>query len=171
MLGTFGTLISLVQSVALEHEAIDRGSDHGWDATTVALLAGFVGFLFLMYTQTSLFLAISDAALFNLSLMTSDLYAVLLAFVLYGYLVGWMYALALAFIVVGIYIYYSQPEPNPPPLHILGVEAPLTEHVDGLRHPSTGPTSHSEDRVSDSVQPLATHPPSEPHESLLQDQV
>src|SRR5690349_13339001 len=80
VMGAFGTVLSLVQSLALEHDAIRHGSDHGWDITTVALLVGFVGFLNLMYTQTSLFLCTGDAALFNLSLLTSDLYAVLFAF-------------------------------------------------------------------------------------------
>jgi solute carrier family 35 protein F1/2 len=161
LMGAFGTVLSLIQSLSLEHDAIRRGSDHGWDVTTVALLVGFVGFLNLMYTQTSLFLCTGDAALFNLSLLTSDLYAVLFAFVLYGYLVGWMYALALVFIAAGIYTYYAQPPPNPVPMQRLDDEESLSDEV------STGAAATSprlsDSQNTDTVQLLA-------HDTLVEPQ-
>ena len=74
MLGFWGSLISGVQVALLERDdlaAID------WDWTIVGLIFGYVLVLFAMYTLTSLFLVHDDAVLFNLSLLTSDVWAII----------------------------------------------------------------------------------------------
>lgn len=50
--------------------------------------AGFVACMVLVYGATSEFLVIADAAMFNLSLLTSDLYAVIFAYFFTGKLVS-----------------------------------------------------------------------------------
>jgi solute carrier family 35 protein F1/2 len=78
-------------------------------AGSVLALLGFVGCLFAMYTQTSSFLEKSDAVVFNLSLLTSDVYAVVFSFFFYGRLVPWPYFLSYALVCLGLSMYYSSP--------------------------------------------------------------
>jgi hypothetical protein len=68
---------------------------------------GFVLCLFLMYRNTSAFLTTSDAALFNLSLLTSDVYAVIFSYFVFGYTVSWLYFVALVLAVTGVLLYHT----------------------------------------------------------------
>ena len=62
--------------------------------------------------MASWFLVSADAALFNLSLLTSDVYAVVFSYFLDGRLVSWMYFLAFAFTLCGLYLYHTAPPPT-----------------------------------------------------------
>merc|ERR1712203_65469 len=73
MLGVCGTAISLVQVACLEGQTLMQTE---WTITSMCSLFGFQFCLFGMYVCTSVFLASADAVLFNLSLLTSDLYSV-----------------------------------------------------------------------------------------------
>lgn len=105
MLGLFGTLISAVQTSIFERDKILH--DVEWSARTASFSAGFVLCLFLMYRNTSSFLKTSDAALFNLSLLTSDVYAVIFSFFVFGYTVSWLYFVALFLAVTGVLLYHT----------------------------------------------------------------
>ena len=105
MLGLFGTLISVVQTSIFERNKLLH--DVEWEVSTICFIGGFVMCLFLMYRNTSAFLKTSDAALFNLSLLTSDVYAVIFSFVVFDYLVSWLYFVALALSVSGVLLYYT----------------------------------------------------------------
>lgn len=62
-----------------------------------------------MYSWTSLFLQAGDAALFNLSLLTADIYALIFAYVVEHNMPNWMYFAAAVFIFMGLFVYHSQP--------------------------------------------------------------
>jgi hypothetical protein len=64
-----------------------------------------------MYTNTTSFLQKGDAILFNLGLLTSDVYAVIFTYFFKGYLVSWLYFLAFALVIVGLVIYHSEEAP------------------------------------------------------------
>jgi solute carrier family 35 protein F1/2 len=55
-----------------------------WSGPVVGLLLGFAGFLFLMYSVVPYVLILSGSTLFNLSLLTSDAYAVIFGIFLFG---------------------------------------------------------------------------------------
>lgn len=73
---------------------------------------GFITCLFFMYANTSIFLQDLDSTLFNLSLLTSDVYAVIFSYILYGKLVHWLYFIAFTCVVCGLSIYHTQPSPG-----------------------------------------------------------
>ncbi len=52
-----------------------------------------------------------DSIVFNLSMLTSDVYAVLFTLLFHGYLVSWLYFLAFALVLVGLVLYYSETPP------------------------------------------------------------
>ena len=104
--GVCGIVMAGVQFIALELPRMQRTAFSSQD---VLAICGFVGCLFFMYTNTSSFLEKSDAVLFNLSLLTSDVYAVVFSFFFYGHLVPWIYFLSYALVCIGLYIYYRIP--------------------------------------------------------------
>jgi solute carrier family 35 protein F1/2 len=105
MLGFFGTVISIIQTSIFERKKLLY--DIEWNTVTILYTTGFVLCLFLMYRNTSAFLTTSDAALFNLSLLTSDVYAVIFSYFVFGYTVSWLYFVALVLAVTGVLLYHT----------------------------------------------------------------
>jgi solute carrier family 35, member F1/2 len=107
--GSCGALISGVQLLSLNFVQLRRTK---FTSTVLLSISGFVSCLFLMYINTSAFLQYGDSTLFNLSLLTSDIYAVLFSYFFYGYLVPWLYFVAFALVATGLLIYHSAEEPS-----------------------------------------------------------
>lgn len=101
-LGVFGTLFSAVQLAIFERAEL---AGIAWTPDTACLLGGFVVSMFCMYTLTSAFMIEADATLFNLSLLTSDLYAVVLGTFLFDVRLNPLYFGAAACVVLGILLY------------------------------------------------------------------
>eukprot|EP00940_MAST-03C_sp_MAST-3C-sp2_P001321 g1321.t1 len=104
-LGMFGSLFAAVQVALIERSRI---ADIDWADTTEVVLpfVGYVSLLLLAYVATSFFLKDSDAALFNLSLLTSDVYTMLFAYVSGRQSVQWLYLLAFVATSIGLVIYH-----------------------------------------------------------------
>lgn len=107
-LGVFGMLIAGIQCLALDLPSMMRAN---YNVTVVLSILGFVGCLNLMYVNTSAFLQDSDATVFNLSLLTSDVYAVLFAYFAEHYLVHYLYFLAFVLVLIGLACYHSEHPP------------------------------------------------------------
>mmetsp|Transcript_11911 Transcript_11911/g.32646 ORF Transcript_11911/g.32646 Transcript_11911/m.32646 type:complete len:238 (+) Transcript_11911:1-714(+) len=106
MLGLWGSLISGVQAMLSERVALGRCV---WTPWTALLLVGYQLCLYAMYVLTSRFLLASDATLFNLSMLTSDVYSVLFAWKVEGQHLSRTYAAAFAATMSGVVIYNAQP--------------------------------------------------------------
>jgi solute carrier family 35 protein F1/2 len=115
-LGLCGILVSTLQAAALERNAVFQQTNWrgGKPSGAVPALAwiGYTAALSSAYVVASWFLVSADAALFNLSLLTSDIYAVVFSYFLDGRLVSWMYFLAFAFTLCGLYLYHTAPPPT-----------------------------------------------------------
>lgn len=112
MLGVFGLLFSLCEIALLERsklEAIEL-------STNVVLgFAGFAAASFLFYTLVPFVLRLSGATLFNLSILTSDMWAVAIRILFYRQRVDWLYYISFGIVVVGLII-YSRSEKSPVPI-------------------------------------------------------
>ena len=108
-LGLFGTIIGTIQFCFVDLSAMRRAR---YDWKVISSMFGFVGCLFLMYTNTSAFLQQSDAIVFNLSLLTSDVYAVLFTYFFEGYLVSWLYFLSFLLVMTGLTVYHYEKSPE-----------------------------------------------------------
>jgi solute carrier family 35 protein F1/2 len=124
--GSFGAAISFVQMMVLDFKRMKRIV---FSSTIILSICGFVSCLFFMYTNTSAFLQHGDSTLFNLSLLTSDVYAILFSYFFYGSLVKWLYFLAFALVAIGLIIYHS-------------AESPAQNYIH----------SHTDDEISDSLE-------------------
>ena len=116
-LGAFGTLVSGAQLAALERGELARvgGAGAAPAAQVAGYIGGFVFCLFCMYSLTALFLRESDAAFFNLSLLTSDVWAALASALVFGRPPRWPYWVAFAVIVAGLVVYNREPRPTDAP--------------------------------------------------------
>jgi solute carrier family 35 protein F1/2 len=106
LLGLFGSLLSGVQVALVESDALAAVE---WSPAVVGHLAGFALCLFVMYTLTSRFLQSCDSTLFNLSLLGSDVWAVVAAYALFGASLSPLYFVAAALIVAGLVVYNRVP--------------------------------------------------------------
>lgn len=108
MIGLFGAGLAAVQSIATDLVPMIEAQ---WSLYVVLSISGFVICLNCMYINTSLFLQSGDATFFNLSLLTSDVYAVVFSYLLTGELVQWLYFIGFALVFWGLTIYHSSEKP------------------------------------------------------------
>jgi solute carrier family 35, member F1/2 len=105
-LGFFGLVIAATQSALFERASVAQLE---LTTNTSLCVSGFVLCLFLIYCNSSQFLKHADAPLFNLSLLTSDVYAVVFAYLAYDYSVHWLYYVAFAVTCAGLTLYHCVP--------------------------------------------------------------
>ncbi|XP_058739202.1 uncharacterized protein LOC131611103 [Vicia villosa] len=121
MLGLFGGIISAIQITVLERNELK--SIH-WSAGAAFPFFGFSVAMFLFYSLVPVLLKINGSTMLNLSLLTSDMWSVLIRIFAYHEKVDWMYYLAFGTVVAGIVIYsigYGDEDQHPP----TAVEEPL----------------------------------------------
>lgn len=75
------------------------------------MLAGYALCLFAVYTTIPIVLERSSATLLNLSLLTSDFYALLSGLLIFGFAINPLYYAALVLVVTGLILYERQPPP------------------------------------------------------------
>ncbi|XP_010909851.1 uncharacterized protein [Elaeis guineensis] len=102
MLGVFGVLVSACEIAIFERKDLEAVK---WTSTMISLFFGFVAATFLFYTVVPFVLKMSGATLFNLSLLTSDMWAVVIRIFFYHQQVDWLYYLAFVVVAIGLLIY------------------------------------------------------------------
>ncbi|KAG6622537.1 Drug/Metabolite Transporter (DMT) Superfamily [Phytophthora cinnamomi] len=109
LVGVFGFLISSLQAAYFEGDVI-RAVDWTWPSALCLL--GYIITLFVMYTSTSVFLTTGDAAVFNLSLLTSDFFAVVAAKYLFNEELSSLYFVGFSLIIAGVSVYNRSAPPT-----------------------------------------------------------
>ncbi|KAF5452019.1 hypothetical protein F2P56_027060 [Juglans regia] len=102
MLGLFGAIISAIQISILERNELK--SIH-WSAGAALPFIGFAVAMFLFYSLVPILLKSNGSTMLNLSLLTSDMWSVLIRVFAYNEKVDWMYFVAFAAVTVGLVIY------------------------------------------------------------------
>lgn len=148
-LGSFGSVLAFVQFMIIDFHRMQ----HTYIALeSILAMIGFVLCLFFMYINTTSYLKESDATLFNLSLLTSDVYAVIFSYFFYQSLVSWMYFLAFGLVILGLSIYHAEK----PPMQIGQEEGDLPKRPKLLQYfttniPNTASSSSSQVSSSSST--------------------
>lgn len=106
MLGLWGSVINCSQAWILEGTQLVQVA---WTWRLLGSILGFQFCLFGMYVMTSIFLQISDATVFNLSLLTSDVYSIIFSWQVQHRYISWMYGFAFATTLSGLVLYHTQP--------------------------------------------------------------
>jgi len=107
-LGLFGAIIAAIQFIIVDLSSMRKAT---YSLRIIFSMFGFIGCLFMMYINTSAFLQSSDTIVFNLSLLTSDVYAVIFTYFFEGYLVSWLYFLSFVLVMAGLFVYHSEKPP------------------------------------------------------------
>ncbi|XP_024982486.1 solute carrier family 35 member F1-like [Cynara cardunculus var. scolymus] len=102
MLGFFGAIVSGIQITILEREELK--SIH-WSSGALLPYTGFAAAMFLFYSGVPVLLKMSGSTMLNLSLLTSDMWSVLIRIFAYHEKVDWMYFVAFAAVAVGLVVY------------------------------------------------------------------
>ncbi|KAG6525658.1 hypothetical protein ZIOFF_015624 [Zingiber officinale] len=102
MLGAFGAVVSAIQIAILERNELQNVN---WTAGAVLPFLGFALAMFLFYSTVPIILKICGATMLNLSLLTSDMWAVLIRICAYHQKVDWMYFIAFAGVTIGLMVY------------------------------------------------------------------
>lgn len=102
MIGLFGTLLSVGEVAALERENLESAK---WSAEVILSFAGYAVGSFFFYTFMLMVLKMSGSTLFNLSLLTSDMWAVVIRIFFYKQKVDWLYYVAFGLVVIGLVLY------------------------------------------------------------------
>ena len=106
MIGGIGIIISTFQVIITGEYR--NYTNIVWTITNIGSFFGFGLCLFFMYMLTSYFLVVCDATIFNLSLLTSDIWAIIASYLLFNNQLHWLYFIALLIIILGLYIYHYQ---------------------------------------------------------------
>ena len=110
LLGLWGALISMLQCFASGEYRVIISSP--WNVDLLLLVGGYVLFLFLFYVNGSIVLQRNDSTYFNLSLLTSDIYALIATYFLLNSSVHWLYFLSFACVVIGLIVYHAVDSPT-----------------------------------------------------------
>ena len=126
MMSFYGAIICFIQTLLVERQdiaAFTRTDVHGPDQCSLAtaqwLLVGFTASTVATYWGAARFLQVSDAAFFNLSLLTGDLWSVIFSIVEEGIIPGALFFIALVFIVAGVIVYEMTEEPAEGPIAVV----------------------------------------------------
>jgi drug/metabolite transporter (DMT)-like permease len=150
MLGLFGFLLSSIQVAVLEMTSVKDFftgfSSAPYDmcsaSETYGVFFAMITIFVLYYLGLSRFLHVSEAALLQLSLLASDLYAVLFSIVEEHKLPTWMFVVSMMLILLGVLVYESVPAPFTRDSHtFLGsyVQSPTRER----QHQHGGNSNHN----------------------------
>uniref|UniRef100_M1AHW2 Solute carrier family 35, member F1 n=1 Tax=Solanum tuberosum TaxID=4113 RepID=M1AHW2_SOLTU len=102
MIGLFGLLVTIIEIPILERKSLESVK---WSAEIILAFCGYAVASFMFYTLVPFLLEMSGSTLFNLSLLTSDVWAVVIRTFFYKQKVEWLYFVAFALVVTGLIIY------------------------------------------------------------------
>ncbi|VDD76716.1 unnamed protein product [Mesocestoides corti] len=105
------TFWTVIYCVSLEYGSINsliHASEKPYLGASLGCLAGFAAAMFLLYTVFPFALSRTDAVLVNLSLLTADLYALLIGIYLFGNIFHPLYLVSFAVIMLGVCTFASR---------------------------------------------------------------
>ncbi|CDP15397.1 unnamed protein product [Coffea canephora] len=109
LLSLFAMLVSIGEIAVMERKSLESVK---WSAEIILAFFGYAVASFAFYSVVPFVMKMSGATLFNLSILTSDMWAVVIRIFFYKQQVDWLYYLAFALVFVGL-IVYSKSEKNP----------------------------------------------------------
>uniref|UniRef100_A0A7S1VNI3 Uncharacterized protein n=1 Tax=Grammatophora oceanica TaxID=210454 RepID=A0A7S1VNI3_9STRA len=137
MVGLFGFLFSLIQSLIFERNDILEFFGRDPDAFSTCsiskgwfLYALFVGVTVVGYVGGTRFLMLSEAAFFNLSLLTGDLWSVAFSVFAEKIVPRPLFFVALVFVLSGVVLYEMAPHPVVEDTHVRQTAAQQLAEID-----------------------------------------
>ncbi|XP_033100400.1 solute carrier family 35 member F1-like [Anneissia japonica] len=102
LVGLFGSFICGIQLIIFEREELIK---YEWSWQAILLLLGFAICLFSLYSLMPTIIRLSSAMAVNLSILTADIYSLLIGLFVFHYTFSFLYFLSFVTIVLGIVLY------------------------------------------------------------------
>lgn len=102
-LGFYATFIMGVQAAIFDRQSF---RDATWNNDVAGYLVGYTLCLFIFYSLAPLLLRLASAAFFNISLLTSNFWGVVIGVKVFKLVIHWMYPIAFVCIILGQCVYY-----------------------------------------------------------------
>jgi solute carrier family 35, member F1/2 len=103
MLGLFGMVINGVQAAIFDRASFNSAN---WSPNVGGWLTGYTLALALFYSLAPLILRMGSAAFFDISLLTSNFWGVIIGIHVFGLTIYYLYPIAFVLIIVGLVIYF-----------------------------------------------------------------
>jgi solute carrier family 35 protein F1/2 len=101
-LGFWGFIVNGILVGGYEHATVYEAV---WSGRNVGFLIGYVSAMLILYTLAPILFRFASSPFYNLSLMTSDFYSLLIGLSLFGYKPYYLYFIAYPMVVVGLIVY------------------------------------------------------------------
>ncbi|XP_072248135.1 solute carrier family 35 member F2-like [Leuresthes tenuis] len=111
MIGLFGSIISTIQMVILERNAV---SNITWSWQVGLLFSAFALCMYALYSFMPIVVKLSSATSVNLSLLTADLFSLFCGIFLFQYNFSGLYLISLVVILIGFIAFNAVPTPTNP---------------------------------------------------------
>lgn len=105
-LGFYGMFIMGIQCAIFERTSLREAH---WTPAVGGYLTGYTFSMLLLYTTAPILFRMSSSAFYNLSLLTSDFWSLLIGIKVFGYYVFWLYPIGFVLTILGVVIYYLVP--------------------------------------------------------------
>ncbi|XP_062510705.1 solute carrier family 35 member F2-like isoform X3 [Corticium candelabrum] len=109
MIGILGSVISGIQVLIIERNALDSINWSSNGTPIVLLMLSFALSSYVFYSVTPYFMRISSALLFVLSLLTADIYSFICGLFIFDYKFSALYCVSFAVIATGLVVYNLKP--------------------------------------------------------------
>ncbi|VVT49394.1 uncharacterized protein SAPINGB_P002249 [Magnusiomyces paraingens] len=106
-LGFFGTFIIGVQCAIFERGSMRNAN---WQPKIGGYLTGYTLSMLILYCTAPILFRMSSSAFYNLSLLTSDFWSLIIGIRVFGYYVFWLYPVGFVCIIIGVIIYHLVPK-------------------------------------------------------------
>lgn len=144
-IGFFGAIISACQLVVLELHEVEAIQ---WSVRSILPFLGFTFSCFAFATLVPWLLQMNGATLLNLSLLTSDMWAVAVRALGFHEHVDSLYFVAFALVAVGLMVYAFAGEPSPSPDAILAPPGEKYNQIDQVDHLTTADHIAADEELS-----------------------
>lgn len=102
-LGMWGVIINGVQAAIFDRQSF---KDATWNGPVIGYLVGYTLALSIFYSIAPLILRMGSAAFFDISLLTSNFWGVIIGIHVFGYVIHFLYPIAFVLIIVGLVTYF-----------------------------------------------------------------
>ncbi|WEW56423.1 hypothetical protein PRK78_001866 [Emydomyces testavorans] len=102
-LSLYATIIMGVQCAIFDRHSIQMAA---WNGKVGGYLTGYTLCMFLFYSLAPILFRLASAAFFNISLLTSNFWGVVIGVKVFHYKIHWMYPIAFVLIIIGQCVYY-----------------------------------------------------------------
>ncbi|GAA5895628.1 uncharacterized protein JCM6883_001566 [Sporobolomyces salmoneus] len=108
-MGFWGMFINGIQGAGLEHHLFHTVT---WNGTIIGCLIGYVCAMLFLYSLAPILFRLSSSPFYNLSILTSDFFGLLIGLRVFGYHPYWLYFVAFPIVLVGLVVYFCAARPE-----------------------------------------------------------